>query len=108
MAQPAHMDIDEVGIGDKSVVPDVLEKHRACHHLALAAHHIFEQPTFQREQLDLATGPMRRPVDQVEFERTDPQFGLACLGRTAQQGLDPRGDFNERERLGKIVIAKQG
>src|SRR6266852_8126342 len=71
VTQPAHMDIDEIGVGDKTIIPDVFEQHGACHRLPLTAHHIFEKPALPRQQLHLAAASLCRAVDQVEFERTD-------------------------------------
>ena len=45
-AQPGHVHVDHVGLGIEMIIPDVLEQHRARHHLVCILHEIFEKPEF--------------------------------------------------------------
>src|SRR5436305_6303736 len=88
-AQPRNMHIDDVGLRIEVIIPDVLQKHGAGHHLAGMLHQIFEQTKLARlqRQFVLAAGDtMRKPV---EFEIADVVSGL--FGRTdiaARQHFD--------------------
>src|SRR5215475_10355165 len=52
MSQSSHMNIDEIGLRDEFVIPDILQQHGACHHLVFAAHHIFEEPELSWQEFD--------------------------------------------------------
>src|SRR5258708_36713848 len=62
--QPPHVHIDEIRVGDETIVPYLLEEHRTGHHLALAAHHVLEQPELTREQADAPVAALPRALDQ--------------------------------------------
>ena len=67
--QPPHMNVDEVGLGNELVVPHLLQQHRARQHLLLATHHVFEQPEFARQQIDVAVPALGGALDKIELER---------------------------------------
>jgi hypothetical protein len=48
MAESPHVDINEIGLRNESVVPDFFEQHCASENLVLASHHILEQPELAR------------------------------------------------------------
>ena len=51
---PPDIDVDDVGGRIEMQVPDVLQEHRARHHLALVADEILEHLELARQQLDAA------------------------------------------------------
>ena len=53
LPQPAHMHVDDVGLRVEVIVPDILEQHRAGHHLTGVAHEEFEQAELARQEFDL-------------------------------------------------------
>src|SRR5258707_2153433 len=88
--QPAHMHIDEIRVRDETIVPYLLEEHRAGHHLALTAYHVLEEPELAREQVDAAASALRRTLDEIELERTHPQPRLSAPRPPAEQCHEPR------------------
>ena len=53
----------------------------------------------------VAFAAFRRALDQIELERSYPQGGFPRFRRTAQQRLYSRDEFDNRERLGEIIVA---
>ena len=104
MSQSSHMNVDEVGLGDEFVIPDILQQHGACHHLVFAAHHIFEEPELSWQELDYTIPPLCGSFDEIELERTDLEGCGPAVCRPAQQGLDPGDQFHGRERFCEIII----
>src|ERR1700683_4723765 len=51
--QVADMDVDDIGFRRKPVVPNPFEQHGARNELTGAAHEIFEELEFARQQIDL-------------------------------------------------------
>ena len=47
------MDVDEVGLWQKAIVPDVFQQHVAGHHAVGPAHQVFEQLEFAFRKIDL-------------------------------------------------------
>src|SRR5260370_34183701 len=87
--QPAHVHIDEIRVRDETIVPYLLEEHRAGHHLALAAYHVLEEPKLAREQVDAAVSPLRRALGQIELERAHPPPRLSGPLPAARDGIGP-------------------
>src|SRR5215469_1694919 len=86
MSQSSHMNIDEIGLRDEFVIPDILEQHGACHHLVFAAHHIFEEAELSWQEFDHTIPPPGGSFDQIEFERTDLEHRGPAVCRPTQQG----------------------
>ena len=103
--QPAHVHVDEIAARHEFVVPDLLEQHGAGEQLVFAAHHVFEQTKFPRQQLDGALAAPGRAPEEIEFQRTDAQDGILAFRRPAQQRLDTGDKLDDRERLGEIIVA---
>ena len=79
-AQPAHMDVNEIGRRHELIVPDLFEQHGAREQLVASLHHVLEQAEFPRQQLDRAVAALGRPFDEVEFKWSHAQHcfpGLA-------------------------------
>src|SRR5690606_32432509 len=67
-AQPGNVDIDDIGLGIKVIVPDILEQHGARHHLPGMTHQIFEQTELARLEGDFLPVPCNAVGEAVEFE----------------------------------------
>src|SRR5579871_4694938 len=105
-ADPSDVDIDDVGGRVKMQIPYMLKQHRPRHHVAFVANEIFEHLEFPRQQVDAATAAARGARYQVEREIADPQHRfLHDSGAAARQGVDPRKQLGEGERLDEVVVA---
>src|SRR5579872_1244591 len=105
-AHAADIDVDDVGGRVEIQVPDVLQQHRAWHHLALVAHQIFQHLEFARQQFDLFAGAVGGAGHEIEFEVADAQHGFLHHGGAApRQRFDARQQFGEHERLDQIIVA---
>jgi hypothetical protein len=105
MSQSSHMNIDEIGLRDEFVIPDILQQHGACQHLVFAAHHIFEELELSWQELDDTIRSLGGSFDEIEFERTDLERRGPAVRRPTQQGLDPGDQFHSREGLCEVIIA---
>ena len=90
------------------VVPDMLQKHRACHDLSGVLHEILEKPELARLEHDLRTGASDAVGEAIEFQVADAVEGR--LGRRrrappAGQNLDPGEELGEGVGFGEIVVA---
>ena len=101
----ADVDIDDIGLRQEFVVPDVLKQHRPGDDLVRPAHEIFEQLEFARQQFDAAFVAPHGAIDEVHFQRSGAQAGGARVDETSRQRFDPRGELAQLERLDQIVIA---
>ena len=72
-AQPADMDVDDVGARIEMIVPDLLEKHGAGDDAALVAGEIFEQQIFARLEVELLAGALHRSRQRIDLEIADGQ-----------------------------------
>src|SRR5205807_3870405 len=52
LAQPADVNVDDVGLRVEMIVPDMFEQHRSGDDVAGIAHQIFEKAKFARQYLD--------------------------------------------------------
>ena len=104
-AQVADLDVDDIGLGDEFEIPHVLEQHRPGHDLAGAAHEIFEQGEFPRQQIDRLAVALYGPLDEVHFQRAGLQSRLPHVAAPAQERFDARRQFADVERLDQVVVA---
>ena len=105
-AQPAHVDVDHVGLRVEVIAPDVLEQHRARDHLAGVAHEVGEQGELPRLQGDLAARAAHHPGEQVDLEVREAEARLAgAAAGPPRQRFEPRQQLGEGEGLGQIVVA---
>src|ERR1700693_1883 len=63
--QPAHVNVDEVGLGHELVVPDLFQQHGARQHLVFAAHHVFQQAKFARQQINHSLATPGGALDEI-------------------------------------------
>src|SRR5215831_8215612 len=104
-AQASDIDVDDIGRGIEMQVPDVLQKHRPRDDAARVAHQIFQQLELLRQKLDILAVPARGSRDQVDREIADAQDGFLGDGVAAPaKRLEPREEFDERERLDQIIV----
>src|SRR3974390_2658797 len=86
-AQPRDVNIDDVGLWVKMIIPNVLQQHSAGHDLTRVTHQILEHTEFARLQLQLlptATDLVRKPI---ELKIADSIDGLlAAAAAAAAQG----------------------
>ena len=78
------MHVDEVGLRDELVVPHLFQQHGARQHLLFAAHHVFEQAEFARQQINLAVPALGDALDEIKLERSYAQHRVAIFCRPAQ------------------------
>ena len=107
-AQPPDMHVDNIRSRVEVIVPDLLEHHRARHHLPGVPREIFEQVEFARSQRDRAALPDDGAREQVDLEIADRQlgrlpFGAATIDATEDR-IDPSGELGEREGFDEIVV----
>ena len=101
----ADVDVDDVGLRQKFVVPDVLEQHRASDDLVGPAHEVFEQLELAWQEIDAPVAAPDRALDEIHFEWAGAQAGRARIGDAPRQRLDPRRQFAQFERLDEIIVA---
>src|SRR5208282_6386607 len=71
----ADVDVDDVGLRQELVVPDVLEQHRPRDDLVGPAHEVFEQLELARQQIDAPLATPERALDEIHLERAGAQAG---------------------------------
>src|SRR4051794_8072686 len=64
-AQPADVNVDDVGPRIEMIVPDLLEKHRPGDDAALVPGEIFEQQIFARLEVELLARALYRPGERI-------------------------------------------
>src|SRR5208282_6032838 len=85
----ADVDVDDVGLRQELVVPDVLEQHRPGDDLVWPAHEVFEQLELARQQIDAPIAAPDLALDEIHLERAGAQAGRARIGDASRQSLDP-------------------
>lgn len=106
MPQSTHMYVDEISCGrNKLVIPDFLEQHCPCQQLIASPHHVFKETEFTRQEINLALAAPRRSLDEIEFQRPDPQRRLTGVRGTTKEGFYSCNEFDDCKRLRKIVVS---
>src|SRR5271166_7033814 len=103
--QIADLDVDDVGLRKEFEIPDILEKHRPSHDLTRAAHEIFQQLEFPRQQIDRSPRAPHLPFDQIHIQVAGLQARDATVAAPAQKRLDPRRQLANIERFDEIIVA---
>ena len=65
--------IDDVGLGVKTVLPDMFQNHGFGHHLAGVSHEIFQKGKFTRLKIDAALSAKHLACQEVHREIADRQ-----------------------------------
>ncbi len=64
-AQPAYVNINDIGLGVEMIIPDVFQKHRSGDHLPAVPHQVFEQAKLPRLQVNGLVGPLYFPREDT-------------------------------------------
>src|SRR5580704_10341569 len=103
--QVADLDVDDIGLRHEFEIPHILEQHRPGHDLARAAHEIFEQREFARQEIDRLAIAAHGPFDEIHLQSACLQSRYPRIAAPAQQRFDPRRQLPDVERLYEIVVA---
>jgi hypothetical protein len=107
-AQPAHGDIDHVGIAVEVHVPHRGGDERARQDLAATAHEQLQQGIFLGRQLDASTAAQHATAQQVQLQIGHAQDGrLARRPAAPQQGPHPRQQLGEGKGLDQVVVGTE-
>ena len=107
-SQATHMHFDDIGPFVVAVIPHGFEQHGPGHDLACMSRQVFQQCVFTRQQVDLPFTTAHVAAQQVEFQIGDLQAADALFARRAAatgEGVQARGQLDEFERFGQVVIA---
>src|ERR1700730_18196704 len=104
--QAADLDIDDIGLRIKVVVPDRLEQHGPSNDLPLVPHEVFEKAKLARLKRNRLTRALRPSRPQVEPQIRDPQFATVLSRRAAtKQRLETREQLGKRKGLSQIIVS---
>src|SRR6267142_6401468 len=79
--QPAHVNVDQIALRDKLVVPNFLEEHGSREQLLLTAHHVFEKTEFARKEINRTGTSLCSASQQIEFQWPNTQRRIDALRR---------------------------
>ena len=106
LPQLAHVHVDDIGLRVEMVIPHVFQQHGARDHLVGVAHQVGEQLEFARLQHHRFAGPRHLVRQQVHAEVGHGERGFRVrVLRAAQQRVEARQQFAERERLHQVIVA---
>ena len=71
--QPTHVNVDQVRVRNKFVVPDIFQEGGSCQQFAAPPHHVLEQLEFSWPQVDPTAVTRRGSIDEVELQRPHAQ-----------------------------------
>src|SRR5580698_9524419 len=63
--QIADLDVDDIRLRHKVEIPNIFEQHRPGHDLPWAAHEIFEQAEFPRQQINRLVIASDAPLNEI-------------------------------------------
>ena len=72
-AQPAHVDVDDVGLGIEVVIPHRLQQHGAGDYLAGVAHQVLQQPELAGLELDGPSCTLHAAGKEVHLQVRDDE-----------------------------------
>src|SRR5579859_29614 len=105
-AQPAHMGLNDVGLGVEVEIPDALQQHRAGHHATCVAQQVFEQLEFAWLQINAPAPTRYGALQEVKPQVGDCDLRRHFLGWGASgQRIHPGQEFSESKWLYEVVIA---
>src|SRR2546423_3063206 len=104
VAQPAHVDLDDVGVALEVVVPHMAQDVLLGHDLALVPQEEFEQRDLPGRQLDLGIAPEDAPGDGVQAEVPRLEHHGPLPRPPPHEGAQPGHEHDVREGLRQVVV----
>src|SRR5580704_325585 len=87
--QAADLDVDNIGLRVKGVIPDRLQQHRPSNDLPLVPRKVLEQAELARLKRNGLARTLRPSCSQIESQIGDPEFVIVFSdSASAQQRLD--------------------
>src|ERR1700730_16846383 len=103
--QAADLNIDDIGLWIKVIIPERLEQHSPGDHLPLVPHRVFEKAELARLKRDRPTRTLRPSCPQIESQIGDPKLASVLSRRAAtEQCFYPRKQLGQSKRLGQIIV----
>jgi hypothetical protein len=100
----SDMDIDDVGLKDDLVAPNVLEEGLTGEHLPRVSQEVHEDLEFLSSELDWPIAAQDLPRRDIAVDVVESENIAAVGAPTAEYRPDARQQFVERERLGDVVV----
>src|ERR1700734_3857457 len=91
--QIADLHVDDVRLSHKVEIPNILEQHRPGHDLPWAAHEIFEQAEFPRQQINRLVIASDAPLNEIHFQGADLQSRKPSVASSTKESFDSRRQF---------------
>src|SRR6476646_11968031 len=89
IAEPAHEDVDDIGLRVEVVFPDVGQDHRFRHDVPCVSYQIFEQRELARTQLDHGSPPRHLSRQQIQRQIINGERRrLRSAARATHERLD--------------------
>src|SRR5262245_26190641 len=96
VAQPADVDLDDVGVAEELVVPDVVEHVPLGHHVAPVAQQVLQHCQLASGQLDLVVAPPGPALGRVDPQVAGRQHRRPIPGLAAHQRPQPGYQYRMR------------
>src|SRR5690606_28249781 len=103
LAQAPDEDLEHVGIAVEVLLVDVLSQVGLRDHIAGVHHQVLEYFVLVAGQVDVPAMDADRLRCKVEGDRAALEHRLAPAGGTPHQGVDPREQLLDVERLDQVV-----
>src|SRR5689334_18841789 len=106
-AEPADVDVDDVGARIEVIVPDLLEQHGAGYDPPFVASEIFEKQILSRLEVQLLAVALHRARERIDFEIADREAVIRRIYARfapAQQGVHAGQQVGEGTRLHQIIV----
>ena len=84
--QPTHVNVNQVRVRNKFVVPDIFQEGGSCQQFAAPPHHVLEQLEFPGPQIDPTAATRRGSIDEVELQRSHAQHRIIRQGWLPDRG----------------------
>src|SRR5262245_1196487 len=103
----SHVDIDHVRLAVEIHIPNLLGYQDPPEYFSRASRQEREQEEFLGSEINAATAPGDLMRSDIDFQVGDSKLVRMSGRRSAQNRLDPRQEFGERERLYEVVVSPQ-